>query len=371
MPAVSKPQLILDQTHGPVRVLVCDIAARIAAPTETDKPLPESLVVMKWGENQTAKGRVVVNDTTLRVMPAVMKASNLDRIALDFEHNTVPGHPSYQGEPAKIAAMGAPLVQPGRGLVLTALEYTADGQQFIRGKHYGDLSPVVVLNARDEVIALTSVAACRAGATPGLGITLSSSLFLTTTGPMDYKKLLRTAFPTAKLSEQATITRELCLALLGLDDDATDEEIEAAAQALAGDDEPEADPKLGNDDDEPTAEKIKTGEVRALTVSLTALAQKLAALEEREITRDRELILSAATIEGKVVPRELTEGDQALDNLQLKALVATLPVTVPLSRRVDPHARPANVIALSATEDAVRRQLGIPESAWKKHSIPA
>lgn len=351
MPATAKPQLKLDRTHGPVRVIVCDIAGQIGAVEGEDKPLPAQLLVMKWGVNETAKGRVVVNDTTLRVMPAVMKASNLDRIALDFEHNTVPGHPSYKGEPAKIAAMGATLVEQGRGIVLSALEYTAEGTEHIRGKHYGDLSPVVVLNAADEVIAVTSVAACRAGATPGLGITLSTDLFIKPTNMLDYRKLICTAFPKAKLGDKDTVTREVCLAMLGLKEDATDETIEAAARELAGDAKPE-----------------EAKETKELTASVSALTKKLSDLEGRETKRERELILSAATLEGKVVPKELTEGEGALDNVKLKALVATLPVTVPLDRRVDPAAKPANTVALSIAEETVRQQLGISKETWDKHN---
>jgi len=367
VPAAAKPQLSIDRTHGPVRVVVCDIAAQIAAPAAAETPLPESLVVMPWGENQTAKGRVVVNDTTLRVMPGVMQASNLDRIALDFEHNTVPGHPSYQGEPAKIAAMGAPLVEPGRGIVLAALDYTAEGQQYLRGKHYGDLSPVVVLNARDEVIAVTSVAACRAGATPGLGLTLSTSLFLSAT--MDYTPLIRAAFPQAKLRAGATVSRDVCLLLLGLEEDATDEQIEAAARALSRDRSSSDDRSDSDSDTDDTP--ADSPQAKALTASLTALSRQLDDLEARAARRERELILSSAIAEGKVVPRELTDGVQALDNLQLAALVASLTVTVPLDRRTDPRARPTATRTLSLAEDLVRQQLGLSEDTWQKHNNPA
>lgn len=350
MPAT--PKLTLDPTTGPVRVLVCDVLAP-APKADGDKPLPGRMVIMKWGENQTAKGRVVVNDTTLRVMPQIMQASNLDRIALDFDHNTVPGHPSYKGEPAKIAAMGAPLVVAGEGIVLDALSWTPEGNDHVRGGHYPDLSPVVVLDANDAVIAVTSVAACRTGATVGLGITLSTDLFINQpASQMDFKKILCLALGLAQLPTAIPVTREVCLSVLGLKPDAKDAEIEAAAQAAA--------PK-GQDD---LATQVKT-----LSTTVTTQTAQIEALLKRETDRERQLILSTAISEGKVVPKECSEGATALDNAQLKALVLSLPVTVPLDRRTGaPVAHASGVLELSTAEDTVRKQLGISKEDWGKHN---
>lgn len=355
----TPPRLTIDPQHGAVRVIVCEAASPIGRPEGADKPLPTELVVMPWGTNQTAKGRIVVNETTLRVMPQVMLASNLDRIALDFEHNTVPTHPSYKGEPAKIAGMGTPGISRERGVTLSAIGYTPEGDAHIRGEHYKDLSPVVVLNAADEVIAITSVAACRTGATPGLGITLSTDLFFNSpTSHMDLKTLICSALGLTARPTKMQATRAVALSILGLPDTATDAEMEAAAKEQAP--KPEV---VGAD----SAKKIKD-----LSTSVDSLTKQMKEMLERDTKREREAILSTAVQEGKVIPPDLITGDKALDNTALRVLATSLAVTVPLDRRVHAGAAvPAGTVILSTEDEQVRKVLGLSVEDWKKHNVAA
>jgi phage I-like protein len=130
--------------------------------------LPARINVAPWGTHTTSKGRVIVNETTARELPANQKRTNLDRVALDFNHNTVPDSETYRGEPAKIAAMGTPSVVPGEGIILDDLDWTPEGRDYVGNKHYVDLSPTIQMSPQDEVVLLHSAAVCRAGAVPGL-----------------------------------------------------------------------------------------------------------------------------------------------------------------------------------------------------------
>jgi hypothetical protein len=62
----------------------------------------------------------------------------------------VPGHPAYNGEPAKVAARSATLsVVPGQGLVFSDIQWTPEGEA--NKQHYPDLSPAVMLDDDGEV----------------------------------------------------------------------------------------------------------------------------------------------------------------------------------------------------------------------------
>jgi hypothetical protein len=132
--------------------------------------LPIRLVVGPWGTHETQKGRITFNETTVRELPIRQRLAQFDRIALDFNHNTVPGSESYRGEPAPVAAHGVPSVVAGEGIILSELEWTPDGEAAVRGRYYIDLSPTIELNAAGEAIFIHSAALCRQGAIPGLSL---------------------------------------------------------------------------------------------------------------------------------------------------------------------------------------------------------
>lgn len=78
---------------------------------------PKRLVILPWGESEINGGeRIKVNATTLAELPVNQGLVNFDRLALDFNHNTVPGTPFYKGEPAKVAAYASVSVVEGEGI---------------------------------------------------------------------------------------------------------------------------------------------------------------------------------------------------------------------------------------------------------------
>lgn len=134
------------------RELIC---LRASAPqfdaSKGEAGLPPRILILAWGEHDTTKGKVICNDTTMRQLTAYNAAQNWDRIALDFEHNSVPGSPTYAGEPVKIAGYGTLQLVAGEGIYLLMSSWTREGREFAAGGHYGDLSPVVKVNERNEV----------------------------------------------------------------------------------------------------------------------------------------------------------------------------------------------------------------------------
>lgn len=197
--------------------------------------------MLRWGTNESAQGPIKVGLSTL---DASRKWDGLGfgRVAIDFNHNTVPGHASYRGEPAPIAAMATPRVIPAEGLVFEEIAWTPDGRA--NRAHYPDLSPAVKLDDSGEVIFCHSAALARNGAvkdlhlfSAGTGASMNAidrdvmqRLGLTEAQWLRHAPARGSRLTTLSASMLSPQLRENLLSLFGLHDDATDDDI---LQALA------------------------------------------------------------------------------------------------------------------------------------------
>jgi hypothetical protein len=281
---------------------------RVAADDKGD--LPDRLLVVPWGENKTRKGLVVCNATTVAELANNQAREKFDRVAFDFDHNTVkPGIP----EPKKVAGYGTPEIVDGEGVYLSAIEYTADGKELLAGGHYPDISPAVLRNAKGEVIFLHSVGACRQGEIDGLtlfsaGETPRLSCFAAI-DDMD-------ADDDEADDEEPTGLRGIVVMLLkalgggdGLTDDSNDGDLAAAAKAAI------------------TAMK---GEADAAPAAFAARMDKI---ETLLTDHRRDSLISKAVAEGKVIPLS-AEMIKTVDLTVLSAVIENTPVTVPLESRL-------------------------------------
>jgi hypothetical protein len=131
--------------------------------------LPTFLKVLDWGENSvlSGQGKVVLDDRSVNAFSSTQKKIGGDKIALDFEHNTVPGTRAYKesSEPRPVAAYGTPHIIQGDGLYISDIQWTPSGKD--NARNYADLSPAPVMEG-DRAIGLHSCALTRAGAVDGL-----------------------------------------------------------------------------------------------------------------------------------------------------------------------------------------------------------
>lgn len=312
------------------------IALRANAPqfdaAKGEAGLPQRILVLAWGDHATTKGQVICDEATMKQLMAYNEAQNWDRIALDFEHNSVPGSPTYNGEPVKIAGYGTLQLVAGEGVYLLMSSWTQDGKTYAAGGHYGDLSPVVKVNDQNEVIGLHSVALCRHGATPGL-------VFLSAAPAVQH--VTTSATDPSKSMKPEDFQKALAKAL-GLPDTATAEEILAGLTTKL-----EAADAKADDAMKPLSAQVKklTEERDALKL-LTAAApngDQLKALSAQLAEQGDTLKTLSATLKesqaGEIIAQAVREGKQvpsigktlALDDL--KKLCAELPVTVPMDKR--------------------------------------
>lgn len=318
--------------------------------------LPDRLVVMKWGESEINGGEVLrVNSTTLNHLKANQDRYSFDRVALDFNHNTVPDSEAYQGEPAPVAAYASVEVIEGEGLVFTDLEWTPEGKQFVGGGHYCDLSPTVKLNDANEVIFIHSAAACRQGQIRGLSLYSAADPFNSNQKTMDYKNILT--------------------ALLGLEEGATEEAIETGAKALASKmDEmqtmasslTELKTKLDSFSSEPgKLDDEQAGRIKVLVADVDTLKQDVKALSSRNETLERDGIRREALNQGKIIPASADK--LGLDDF--RSLVSELPADqVPLSKRTPDGLKEFSAKSSDDGSAAIRGQLGISKEDWDKHN---
>lgn len=311
------------------------------------RQLPKSLLVFPWGTQDTNQGKHICNGHTLSVLHSNQQLYKMPRIALDFQHNTVPGTPAYK-EPAKVACFGTPRVVEGEGIMLDIDEatWTPEGREHVLNGHYPELSIAPKRNAKGEITFLHSVALCRAGEVKGLS-SLSISVNLDPNNAiMDLTNLdPNTVRATANVFLKAA-------GLACIPDDA---QPAAVLSALTG-----------------GVEKITTLAAAKPDATLAAGAVKpedITALHARLDRQERRALVDKATAAGKVVPLADADIDK-MEITTLSAMIEKLPVTVPLQQRSgDVTALAARAGADGQMTDADRvvcKNLGISEDAWKK-----
>ncbi|WP_395737423.1 phage protease [Prosthecobacter sp.] len=325
--------------------------------------LPQRMLVLGWGEHATTQGKVIVDDATMRQLADYNRAKNWDRIAVDFEHSSVPGSPTYKGEPVKVAGYGKLELVPNEGIYLLMSSWTPEGKEFAAGGHYGDLSPVVKCNEKDEVIGLHSVALCRHGATPGL-------VFLSATAPGKSEATPPSATHPSNTMKPEDFQKALAKAL-GLPDTASAEDILAALTA-----------KLEAKD--AATDKAESGDMKALSASLAEIKgllkqqsdtikaqdERIKLLSSGVDNSERATILREAAAAGKQVPPSAAKNLGVAD---LKLLCAELPVTVPVNLRTPD----ASTLLLSTTTTlpanpelaAIDKLTGVSDEDAKKYKV--
>jgi phage I-like protein len=310
---------------------------------------PTRLVVLPWGVNKSRRGDFIVDALTCQVFEANQKKNRIDgKVALDFEHNTLPGTPAYESssEPRPIAAWALCVVIPDEGVVYEDIEWTPDGLSAWQRKLYQDLSPAPVRGADGKtVIALHSTALCRHGELEGLTISHAAA-----------PRALAAYFD-ALSADSADFTdsnpplltppmKDKLIALLALLGITIAADADEAAISTALDAASDAAKKL--------KEPAKETKPEAMSAEIASMRAEL------ESGR-KDLLITKATLEGKVIPLSA----EAIAATPLSALTeivnAAKPGEVKLTKQTvegkeTPEAKPE---ALSAEQLAVYAACGL------------
>ena len=311
---MSKPdKVILLRTTGVAVALSADAAK-----------LPRRIKVLNWGDNPNCHGRRVnVGPLFAKCLSSAVYPYR--QVALDFEHNTFPGTAAYKesSEPRPVAGFGTVEVVEGKGVYLTMSSWTPEGEKM--AVNYADVSAGAVTDKDGNVVAVASVALCRAGAVEGMDFVeapLSGGVSSALSGIINQDGGLQPASP--KQKGTAMDFRALLIKSLGLGDDATDEAIQAAlAKALE---------RKPDENQEARQAAMSEAVKAAVAEAVKPIKEQVAALSAAAVDHEKRDLIAEAAREGKVVALS-ADALAKLSVEDLKATIAKTAVTVPLSAR--------------------------------------
>lgn len=303
---MSKPdKVILLRTTGVAVALSADAAK-----------LPRRIKVLNWGENPNCHGRRVnVGPLFAKCLSAAVYPYR--QVALDFEHNTFPGTAAYKEsrEPRPVAGFGSIEVVEGRGVYLTMSSWTPEGERM--AVNYADVSAGAVTDEDGNVVAVSSVALCRAGAVDGMDFVeapLSGGVSSALSGIINNNNQ----------EGQAMDFKALLIKSLGLGDDATDEAIQAALAKALG--------RKPDENQEARQAAMSAAVKAAVAEAVKPIQEQVAALSAAAVAHEKRDLVAEAAREGKVVALS-ADALAKLSVEDLKATIAKTAVTVPLSAK--------------------------------------
>lgn len=321
--------------------------------------LPERLKLFSWGENQTPDGPVLVTDVSVAALNKQISADTFRRIVLDFEHQSLKGHPNYVPGPRHNAAHGDIEVVPGDGIYLTALTWTPKGVEHVAD--YCDLSPVALHTPRKApgepvvLLGILSAALCDNGAVKGLSA--FSAIYQPPESIMEDQAKIISGLQTAL----ATITEENKLLKGSIEQQG--QQLEAQRLLIE-----ELKTRL---DQTPSVTAASVDQVRAIAeaaVKPEALdegKQQISALSARIDSLQKDHMIQMAVLQGKAVTLDET-AISAMSAESLAQHISGLGATLPIVRRTPAgSAEEPATSALSAGIDAliaqIRQETGIQD----------
>jgi phage I-like protein len=321
-----------------------------------DAGLPGRVKLLSWGENlgRTTGAKIVVDDKAATLVPRYHHALALDKVLLDYEHQSHPGHPNFLPDPRPVPGHGEIEIVPGEGVFLSGLQYTPSGQE--HAANYADVSAVVHLDNEHRLLYVSSVALTQCGDVAGMAFAdhvaaLSARFTLSaqTTSPIqkhtpmdqpDYRQLLIDSLG-LKPDQSGEVSNESILAAIDKSKTAEAAEVAAGTAALGA---------------KPTVPSNVTD---------------IAALNARFDDRDRQDIIREAGVAGKVIPLS-NETIKTLAPAALRELVDKLPAgTVALSTdatKTGKELPAARAVALSAEQAVAAKALGLTDEQYLKYN---
>lgn len=321
---------------------------------------PEIIPVLPLGRVSSSKGDFTVDEESFRAMKAQIIQRGVD-LVVDYEHQTLKG----------VEAPAAGWVKELKledGRIVAEVEWTPRGAEYLKNREYRYLSPVVnVRKADGKAVGLHSLALTNTPAIEGMAPIVNSESYEGGQDTMDMTKLAL---------------------LLGLDEDATEEQIMEALKACVAENKtlkegkqpPAADDKVVANKAVCELLDLKAGAPTEDVVSrIMALKggiingvnvlEELRALKAQNARRAAEEAVTLALTSGKITPAQKEWAmSYAADNPEgFASFLAKAPQIVSMGE-LGIDTRPLK--AASAADDAtllVCKQLGVSREDLEKY----
>ena len=143
------------------------LAATPLGPIKDGTP-PERLLLLREGDNPAGNGDTYRVDTrTYAALSAQIDRGVFERLVIDYDHESIKGHPNYKPNPRSHAGYGKLEIVEGEGVYLSGIEWTEEGKAHLAD--YPDLSPALYFakepdaDGAKSVRNIVSVAVCTNG----------------------------------------------------------------------------------------------------------------------------------------------------------------------------------------------------------------
>lgn len=323
---------------------------------------PETVKLLKLGMVKSQKGDFIVDEESFQRIKNTFKDRGID-IVIDYEHQTLEDVQAPAGGWIKDIILQD-------GAIAAKVEWTPKAEEYLKNKEYKYLSPVVLVRKSDnKAVVLHSVALTNTPAIDGMFAIINSMNIDEIEGgnDMDLKKLA---------------------ALLGLPEDATEEQIMQAIQTAVGEIgklQEQIKKQSGSDGETETVankvimgllgldnDKAKTEDVAAAIVALKNPANFVPAtefnkLKERLDKKDGEELVTKALKAGKIsaAQKEWAQEYALKDSEGFKRFVEKAPQSVPMGEiEVDDVKKSDGKI--EETTMAVCKMLGVSKEDIEK-----
>lgn len=332
---------------------------------ESAAGLPQRIRILQWGENigRTTKKLIIVGEKTRACLSANQQATASERVPLDYEHQSVPGHPNFIPDPREVAGHGEIELVPGDGVYLTAIDYTPSGRD--HAENYQDVSAVAYLDAQNNLLFVRSVALTQHGDVAGMEFSEAVAACARLTAPLTPASLTSTPPTMDPADKNAPDYRAMLVTLLKLkptegETEVSDEAIGAALSAVA-------DKADGKPDDAPAGDKPPETPASQATASAPAPAATPAAEKPADVVSlgarverlEKQRLIDAATAAGKVVPLN-AQAIEAVDAATLSSIIDGLPDgEVPTTPGKAGEKPAPQAVSLSAEEKNAATALGL------------
>jgi len=325
--------------------------------------VPEWVQLIPFGQSKTEKGEILLDEAAAQDVLNYYKSRKNDPV-VDYEHQTL------TGKEAPAAGWLTAMESRGAEGVWGKVEWCKRAAEFLAGREYRYLSPVMLLDQKTRrVKALLQAALTNFPAIDGMAPVVAKQ---DTQDPA--------AAGEAGKNEEEGITMNKIMEALGLAATATENEAMAAITTLK-----EAAGKmpvackavmeaLGLKED--AKESEVTGTIVAMktgSASAGDLAAQVKSLSDRLAARDAEELVQLAMKDGKIAPAqaEWAKKYASTDPEGFKVFAAKAPVVVPQGEHGKPPATPPESQELNASELVACKQLGITAEQYKKHNKKA
>lgn len=328
----------------------------------------KEIQILPRGWVKSTQGDFLVDDQAVAELLTAFNARKND-LVLDYEHQTL------TGAEAPAAGWIVALHDRGPDGVWATVEWTDKAMQRIAAREYRYFSPVVLIRKKDRrAVQLHSGALTNDPAIDGMvPIAAKSRLWTIINKEATTMENLEATETTTETTAENALLASL-RTLLELPEDATEEQVIEAVQALLA--KPEVEVAHEEILEELGVNKKATlAQVKGAIIALkrpdghVSKAEYLA-LKKRLDERDRDDLVTAAMKAGKITPaqKEWAEEYALKDPQGFRAFIEHAPAVVPMEEVVtDPLVTQKRDVAVDdETQLAVNRQLGIDPERWKK-----